>query len=104
MRNNWATAPMNYYLPPGRFRIVPISHLPETRPPLRVALPDTLWLLAVGDDEAMLDENLADVERFVPGFRRDERISTGSSAALRVIRVDAPAPPPDTSRPAPPAK
>jgi hypothetical protein len=103
MRNNWATAPMNYYLPPDRFRIVPISHLPETRPPLRVALPDTLWLLAVGDDEAMLDVNLADVERFVPGFRRDERLSTGSTAALRVIRFDTP-PPPDTSRPAPSAK
>jgi hypothetical protein len=90
MRNTWATAPLTYYLPPDRYRIIPVSHLPGTRPPLGEVPPDTIWIVATGDDDGMIDLGFADLRPFVPGFEPIERISTGSSGALRMVRVRSP--------------
>lgn len=82
LANAWYSTPMNYYLPPDRYRVLPAPATDAER----TALPDTVWAVGFGENPAEIEDRLLEIVREVPGFVEVERVSTPTSAAARMVR------------------
>jgi hypothetical protein len=79
----WYTAPMHYYLPPDRFRVIPPPDAVVTD---TTALPDTLWIVTFGQDSALVDRRFDDILARTPGYSRIDLLTTATGAAARFAR------------------
>jgi len=80
--NEWYAVPINYYLRPDQYRVLP----PPATDSARAALPDTLWIVGFGQTDEMIDSRLREIEETVPGLVEIARVSTGTSAAGKFVR------------------
>jgi len=80
----WYTAPMHYYLPPIHYRVIPP---PAFNDAAAAVLPDTLWIITFGQDDALIDDRISAALARIPGYARIDILTTPTGAAARAART-----------------